>query len=79
MTSRAFGVAAPRLAPELGLSPGQIGWAGSAANFGLVLGALAGGWAADRWGRKPILLASVLAFGVFSLGTAMAHGLSPAG
>ena len=58
---QAFGVAAPRLAPELGLNPGQIGWAGSAANIGLLMGALLGGWAADRWGRKPVLLASVLA------------------
>ena len=74
---QAFGVAAPRMAPELGLNAGQIGWAGSAANFGLVLGALAGGWAADRWGRKPVLLASVLAFGVFSLATAFAQGFEP--
>jgi AAHS family 3-hydroxyphenylpropionic acid transporter len=75
--TQAFGVAAPHLAPELGLNPGQIGWAGSAANFGLVAGALAGGWAADRWGRKPVLLASVLAFGLFSLGTAFAHAFEP--
>jgi AAHS family 3-hydroxyphenylpropionic acid transporter len=74
---QAFGVAAPHMAPELGLNAGQIGWAGSAANFGLVLGALAGGWAADRWGRKPVLLASVLAFGVFSLATAFAQGFEP--
>jgi AAHS family 3-hydroxyphenylpropionic acid transporter len=74
---QAFGVAAPHLAPELGLNPSQVGWAGSMANFGLVLGALAGGWAADRWGRKPVLLASVLAFGVFSLATAFAHGIEP--
>jgi AAHS family 3-hydroxyphenylpropionic acid transporter len=71
---QAFGVAAPRLAPELGLNASQVGLAGSMANFGLVLGALAGGWAADRWGRKPILLASVLAFGVFSLATAYSQG-----
>jgi len=71
---QAFGVAAPRLAPELGLNPGQIGLAGSAANIGLLLGALLGGWAADRWGRKPVLLASVIAFGAFSLATAAAHG-----
>src|SRR5580692_796271 len=72
---QAFGVAAPHLAPELGLDSGQIGWAGSMANFGLVFGALLGGLAADRWGRKPVLLASVLAFGVFSLATAFAQGV----
>jgi len=74
---QAFGVAAPHMAPELGLDAGQMGWAGSMANLGLVLGALAGGWAADRWGRKPVLLASVLAFGLFSLATAFAQGPEP--
>lgn len=75
--TQAFGVAAPHLAPELGLKPGQIGWAASAANFGLVLGAILGGWSADRWGRKPVLVASVVAFGLFSLATAFAHAFEP--
>lgn len=70
---QAFGVAAPHLAPDLGLGPAQLGWAASAAMAGLVLGAFAGGWAADRTGRKPVLIASVLAFAVFSLATAFAH------
>jgi AAHS family 3-hydroxyphenylpropionic acid transporter len=39
--------------------------------IGLVIGAMAGGWLADRIGRKPVLLVSVVAFGVFSIGTAM--------
>jgi AAHS family 3-hydroxyphenylpropionic acid transporter len=67
---QAFGVASPKLVPDLGLDPGQQGWAGSAAMVGLVIGALAGGWIADRIGRKPVLIASVTAFGVFSLATA---------
>lgn len=69
---QAFGVAAPHLAPELGLGPAQLGWAASAAMAGLVLGAFAGGWAADRTGRKPVLIVSVLAFALFSLATAFA-------
>jgi AAHS family 3-hydroxyphenylpropionic acid transporter len=40
--------------------------------LGLVIGAFAGGWAADRAGRRPVLLVSVLLFGVFSLATAFA-------
>lgn len=69
---QAFGVAAPHMAPDLGLGPAQLGWAGSAAMIGLVIGALFGGWAADRYGRRPVLLGSVALFGVFSLATAAA-------
>lgn len=67
---QAFGVSAPKIAPLLGLDPGQVGWAASAAMIGLVIGAFAGGWAADRIGRRPVLVASVAAFGVFSVVTA---------
>jgi len=74
---QAFGVAAPHFAPELRLNPAQVGWAGSVAMIGLVIGAFSGGWAADRWGRKPVLIASVLAFGLFSIATAYAGGLTP--
>lgn len=72
---QAFGVAAPHLGPELGLNPGQIGWAATAAMVGLVMGAFLGGWAADRFGRKPVLAASVAAFAVFSIATAFSPNL----
>jgi AAHS family 3-hydroxyphenylpropionic acid transporter len=68
---QAFGIAAPKLAPEFGLGPGQQGRLASAATIGLVLGALAGGWIADAVGRKPVLVGAVVMFGLFSLGTAM--------
>ncbi|MET0274314.1 MAG: MFS transporter [Phenylobacterium sp.] len=68
---QAFGVAAPHLAPELGLDSAQIGWAASAAMIGLVIGAFIGGWSADRTGRKPVLLVSVAVFAVFSVVTAL--------
>jgi len=70
---QAFGVAAPTMVPELGLNPAQQGWAASAAMIGLVIGAFAGGWLADRTGRKPVLIGSVAMFGVFSLVTAAAQ------
>ncbi|MDO8380726.1 MFS transporter [Phenylobacterium sp.] len=70
---QAFGVSAPHMAPELHLNPGQMGWAGSAAMIGLVIGALTGGWFADRVGRKPVLAVSVAAFGIFSVATAFAN------
>jgi AAHS family 3-hydroxyphenylpropionic acid transporter len=70
---QAIGVVAPKLVPALHLNPGQAGWAFSASLFGLVFGALFGGWLADRIGRKPVLVGSVAAFGLFSLATVLAH------
>ena len=70
---QAMGVAAPRLAPALHLAAGQIGAVLSASMLGLIVGAVIGGRAADRIGRKPILIAAVAAFGLFSLGTVLAH------
>ena len=67
---QAFGVAAPRLVHEFGLVPSQQGWVASIAMVGLVVGAMIGGWLADRIGRKPVLLAAVLCFGACSIWTA---------
>lgn len=69
---QAIGVAAPRLAPEFGLAAAQLGWVFSISNIGMVLGAMAGGWLADRVGRKPVLIAAVALFGVFTALTAFA-------
>jgi AAHS family 3-hydroxyphenylpropionic acid transporter len=69
---QAMGVAAPRLAPEFGFNPSQMGWLFSISNIGLVIGASFGGWFADRVGRKPVFIAAVIAFGIFTLATAFA-------
>jgi len=66
---QAVGVAAPKLAPEFGFNPGQMGWLFSISNIGLVIGAGIGGWFADRVGRKPVFVASVVVFGIFTLAT----------
>jgi AAHS family 3-hydroxyphenylpropionic acid transporter len=70
---QAVGVAAPSMAPALHMSEGQIGLAGSLSMVGLVLGAIIGGWTADRVGRKPVLVGSVAWFGAFSVVTALAQ------
>ena len=73
---QAMGVAAPRLMPEFGLSPDQMGSVGSISNFGLVIGAAFGGWLADRVGRKPVFIGAVATFGVFTLGVALANSFT---
>jgi len=72
---QAIGVAAPKLAPALHLAPAMIGWVFTAGMVGLVMGAVLGGWLTDRMKRRPLLAASVAAFGVFSLATALAPSL----
>lgn len=69
---QAMGVAAPALGPELKLSREVLGQALSASNIGLVIGAIAGGWLADVFGRKPVLVAAVVTFGLFTLVTMQA-------
>jgi len=69
---QAVGVVARKLARALELHPDQMGWIFSISNVGLVLGATAGGWLADKFGRKPVFVASVLTFGLFTLATAAA-------
>jgi AAHS family 3-hydroxyphenylpropionic acid transporter len=68
---QAFGVAAPHMMKELGLGPAAQGWIASAAMLGLVAGAFFGSYLSERLGRRPVLMLSVVMFGVFSIVTAM--------
>ncbi|WJR19750.1 3-(3-hydroxy-phenyl)propionate transporter MhpT [Pseudomonas alloputida] len=70
---QATGIAAPHMAKAFNLTPAMLGWVFSAGLLGLLPGALIGGWLADRFGRKAILIVAVLLFGGFSLGTAHAQ------
>jgi AAHS family 4-hydroxybenzoate transporter-like MFS transporter len=65
-------VAAPSIAAALHLQIGTFGPIFSAGQAGLLVGALALGPLADRWGRKSLVIASTAMFGVFSLLTAWA-------
>src|ERR1700676_3056404 len=68
-----LGLAAPRVAKELGLHASQMGLALSASLIGLMLGSFLGGRLADRMGRKRVLIMSMATLGAFSLATTVAR------
>ena len=70
------GVAAPRFAPVFGLGPQQIGSVFGAAGIGLLIGAVIGGRLADLVGRRPVLVASLLVMGAFSIASALVSDLT---
>ncbi|WP_047153994.1 MFS transporter [Aneurinibacillus tyrosinisolvens] len=67
---------AAALVKDWHLTSEQIGWIGSINSLGMAVGAMLAGLAADRWGRKPVLLASLLIFSVASGLSALVTGLS---
>lgn len=71
-----MGFLAPSILQEWGASRASFGMVMSAAPFGLVIGALVAGPASDRLGRKVVLTASVLLFGLFTIATAYSHNLT---
>jgi AAHS family 3-hydroxyphenylpropionic acid transporter len=66
---QAMGVAARNIIADINLRPETLGQVLSASNVGLVIGAILGGWLADVFGRKPVLIGAVAVFGVFTLMT----------
>jgi AAHS family 3-hydroxyphenylpropionic acid transporter len=62
-----MGVSMPRLVEEIGVQDSDKGILFSINNVGMVVGAIFGGWLADRVGRKPVLVGAVLMFGLFTL------------
>jgi putative MFS transporter len=58
--------ALPVLIPLFMLDPGMIAWTIAIGGLGMLVGALAGGWLADRVGRVPVLVGSLLVYGVCS-------------
>ena len=69
---QAAGVAAAGIGAEFKPNPDQFGNFFSSSTFGLFIGAVLGGWLADRIGRKKVLVTSIAVFGLFSLLTSFA-------
>ena len=70
LDTAAIGFVAPALVREFGVTKSALSPVFSAALFGMAIGAFIAGPLADRVGRKPVLIVSVLAFGVFTLAAA---------
>jgi len=77
MDIQSMGIAAPKLGPEFALSRQWLGYVLAASPVGLLFGAFLGGRMADLWGRKRALIATIVVFGAFQLGTAWAPGVMP--
>jgi MFS transporter, AAHS family, 4-hydroxybenzoate transporter len=71
-----MGLAAPALAREWNLPPGAFGPVFSAAPAGMIVGAATLGAPADRIGRKRLVVAATLVFGVCTVLTAFATSLA---
>ncbi|MFU9137375.1 MFS transporter [Erwinia tasmaniensis] len=67
-----MGFIAPALKTAWGISTQQLGAVIGAALVGLALGAMTAGPLADRFGRRVIIISSVLFFGLLTLATAFA-------
>lgn len=75
MDLQSIGLAAPAMSAQLHVAPPAFGVVFSAALAGLALGAFLLGPAADRVGRKRVLVGATFCFGVFTLATAYASSL----
>lgn len=71
----AIGLAVPSLVKAWHLPPASFTQAFALSSVGIMVGAMVAGPVADRFGRRPMLLFSVLVFGVFSLLSAWAPSL----
>ncbi len=56
---------------QFGLSKVEVGWFGSSALLGCILGAAYAGWLGDRYGRKPVLIVAGVFFFVSALYSAI--------
>jgi AAHS family 4-hydroxybenzoate transporter-like MFS transporter len=76
----AISFAAPELAKAWNIADNSVFAPIFAASLvGMLIGAPAGGWIGDRYGRKPAVIVACLIFGTFTLATMFATSLSQLG
>lgn len=51
---------------DWGLTTGQVGWLGSSGMLGMILGAAISGMAADKWGRRNVVMYTLIIYGISS-------------
>lgn len=73
--AQALGFIVPAIRAEWKVGPAQIGSLFSMGLIGLMIGSFVFGPLADKFGRKLVIMVSVLAFGVFSLATVLSQNL----
>ena len=71
--TQAIALAAPEIAASWKVAPSVFGGVFASGLFGALLGAIAFGLAADRFGRKPSLLVAVALFGLVTFATPFVH------
>lgn len=74
--TQSISFAAPDLAATWHVSPSSFGFVFGIGLFGGLIGAISTGVIADRFGRKPTLVLSVLLFGAASLTTPLADSMT---
>ena len=67
-----MGFVTPPILQDWNIPRAVFGFVISAAPFGLVIGALLAGPSSDRFGRRPVLIVSVLAFALLTIAAAFA-------
>jgi len=73
--TQCMGFLVPHIADSLHIPIPSFGPVLSAALIGLMIAAMASGPIADRWGRRSVVIVSVVVFGIFALLTARADSL----
>jgi MFS transporter, AAHS family, 4-hydroxybenzoate transporter len=71
LDTSSIGVAAPAIAANLNVSPASLTAAFALTSVGAILGYLASGPLVSRWQARPVLIASVAAFGGLTLATTL--------